>query len=219
MKDYIFFDLDGTLTDSKPGIFESLKKVFEHFNVQKTEKEMMPFLGPALWDSLPKYCGFTHEQCIESVKIFRTHYDKIGIYNNKVYSGIPNLLKTLKENGKKIVLATGKPETQAKIVLNHFDLTKYFDFIGGSTLDKTRSRKAQVIAWAMENCALTQKDTERIIMVGDRDNDIFGAHENGIKVVSVLYGYGTQEEFEKSKTDYICKTVDDLKEFLLNPEL
>lgn len=215
MKDYIFFDLDGTLTDSRPGIFESLQEVFIHFGIKKTEKEMMQFLGPALWDSLPKYCGFSHEQCVEAVEIFRKSYAEKGIFNNKVYEGIVPLLEALKSEKKHIVLATGKPEPQANIVLNHFDLRKYFDFVGGSSLDKSRCRKAQVIDYALKSCGLTEKDKERIIMVGDRDNDINGAHENGIKVAAVLYGYGSKEEFEKNHADYICETVKDLQDFLL----
>lgn len=219
MKDYIFFDLDGTLTDSRPGIFESLQEVFSHFGIKKTEKEMMQFLGPALWDSLPKYCGFSHEQCVEAVEIFRKSYAEKGIFNNKVYDGIVPLLEKLKSEKKHIVLATGKPEPQANVVLNHFNLRKYFDFVGGSSLDKTRCRKAQVIDYALKNCGLSEKDKGRIIMVGDRDNDINGAHENGIKVAAVLYGYGSKEEFEQNGADYICETVKDLQEFLLNPKL
>lgn len=219
MKDYIFFDLDGTLTDSRPGIFESLQEVFSHFGIKKTEKEMMQFLGPALWDSLPKYCGFSHEQCVEAVEIFRKSYAEKGIFNNKVYDGIVPLLEKLKSEKKHIVLATGKPEPQANIVLNHFGLRKYFDFVGGSSLDKTRCRKAQVIDYALKSCGLSEEDKERIIMVGDRDNDINGAHENGIKVVAVLYGYGSKKEFEQNRADYICGTVKDLQDFLLNPKL
>lgn len=215
MKDYIFFDLDGTLTDSRPGIFESLQAIFSHFGIKKTEKEMMRFLGPSLWDSLPEYCGFSHEQCVDAVEIFRKSYAEKGIFNNKVYKGIVPLLESLKAEKKHIVLATGKPEPQAKIVLEHFDLIKYFDFVGGSSLDKSRCRKSQVIEYALKNCGLSEKDKERIIMVGDRENDVNGAHENGIKAVAVLYGYGSKDELEQNGADYICETVKDLQDFLL----
>lgn len=216
MKDYIFFDLDGTLTDSRPGIFESLQAVFTNFGIKKSEKEMMPFLGPALWDSLPKYCNFTHEQCEEAVKIFRKSYEESGIYNNKVYDGIVPLLEKLKAEKKHIVLATGKPEPQANIVLEHFNLKKYFDFVGGSSLDKSRSKKSQVISYALKSCGLTENDKSKVIMVGDRENDINGAHENKIQVAAVLYGYGSKEEFIKNKADFILETVKDLENFLLN---
>lgn len=215
MKEYVFLDLDGTLTDSQPGIFESLRIMLEHFGIEKTDEELKPFLGPALWDSLPKYCGFSYDQCSEAIDIFRKHYSVKGIFNNKPYPGIYELLDKLKAAGKHLVVATGKPEEQANIVLNHFDLAKYFDFVGGSTMDVSRSKKGQVIAYSMKNCALTEKDRSRIIMVGDRENDINGAHENGIEVAAVLYGYGNRAEFEEHGADYIVETVQDLGDLLL----
>lgn len=215
-RQYIFFDLDGTLTDSQPGIYESLRIMLNHFGIEKTDEELKPFLGPALWDSLPKYCGFTHEKCVEAVEVFRKHYFSTGIYNNSVYEGIPEVLESLKAAGKNLVLATGKPVEQAEIVINHFGLGKYFDFIGGSTLDKSRSKKGQVIAYAMEQMKLTESDRGSIIMVGDRDNDINGAHENGLEVAAVLYGYGSRPEFEKAGADYIVDTVAELGKFLLS---
>ncbi len=213
---YIFFDLDGTLTDSQPGIYESLRVMLNHFGIEKTDEDLKPFLGPALWDSLPKYCGFNHEQCVEAVEVFRKHYFSTGIFNNSVYDGIPELLESLKAAGKTLVLATGKPVEQAEIVINHFGLGKYFDFIGGSTLDKSRSKKGQVIAYAMEQMKLTESDRGSIIMVGDRDNDIDGAHENGLEVVAVLYGYGSRPEFEKAGADYVVGSVGELGAFLLS---
>lgn len=215
-RQYIFFDLDGTLTDSQPGIYESLRVMLNHFGIEKTDEELKPFLGPALWDSLPKYCGFNHEQCVEAVEVFRKHYFSTGIFNNSVYDGIPELLENLKAAGKTLVLATGKPVEQAEIVINHFGLGKYFDFIGGSTLDKSRSKKGQVIAYAMEQMKLTESDRGSIIMVGDRDNDIDGAHENGLEVVAVLYGYGSRPEFEKAGADYVVGSVGELGAFLLS---
>ena len=215
-RQYIFFDLDGTLTDSQPGIYESLRILLNHFGIEKTDEELKPFLGPALWDSLPKYCGFTHEKCVEAVEVFRKHYFSTGIYNNSVYEGIPEVLESLKAAGKNLVLATGKPVEQAEIVINHFGLGKYFDFIGGSTLDKSRSKKGQVIAYAMEQMKFTETDRSKIIMVGDRDNDINGAHENGLEVAAVLYGYGSRPEFEKAGADYIVDTVVSLGKFLLS---
>ena len=219
MKDYIFFDLDGTLTDSEPGIIDSLNVMTTHFGITRTREELRPFLGPALWDSCPKYLGFNKEQTEEAVRVYREHYFSTGIYNNKLYDGVLSLLKTLKESGRHLIVATGKPEEQANIVCNYFDIAKYFDFIAGSTLDVSRSKKGQVIEYALKNCNLTENDKNRIIMVGDRDNDINGAHQNGIKVVSVLYGYGNREEFAQAGTDYVCETVEDLQELLLHKSL
>lgn len=215
MKNYIFFDLDGTLTDSQPGIYDSLRVMLGHFGIEKTDEELIPFIGPALWESLPKYCGFSHEMCLEAVKVFREHYTTAGIYNNRLYDGVVEMLETLKAAGKHIILATGKPEEQACTVVNHFGIAKYFEFLGGSSLDHSRCKKGQVIAHAMKNLGLSEKDCSRIIMVGDRENDINGAYQNGLEVCAVLYGYGSREEFESHGADYIVETVSDLTNFLL----
>lgn len=213
-EEYIFFDLDGTLTDSQPGIYDSLRIMLAHFGIKKTDEELKPFLGPALWDSLPMYCAFTHEQCEEAVEVFREHYFNIGIYNNRVYDGIIPLLEELKAAGKKLVIATGKPTEQAEIVVDHFNLAKYFDFVAGSSLDTSRSKKGQVIAYALQNLNLGEENRRHILMVGDRKNDIDGAHENGLKVAAVLYGYGNREEFENAGADFILDDVAELKNFL-----
>ena len=219
MKDYIFFDLDGTLTDSQEGIIYSLREMINHFGITKTDDELRPFLGPALWDSCPKFLGFDLEQTKEAVDVYRKSYFEKGIYVNKLYPGVKELLEALKDNGKHLVLATGKPEEQAKIVCDYFDISKYFEFLGGSTLDISRSKKEQVIAYSMEKCSLSARDADRIIMVGDRENDINGAHKNGLKVIAVLYGYGNQKEFEEHGADYICNTVENLGKMLLSGDL
>lgn len=215
MKNYIFFDLDGTLTDSQLGIYDSLRVMLGHFGIEKTDEELVPFIGPALWESLPKYCGFNHEMCVEAVKVFRDHYKSTGIYNNRLYDGVVEMLETLKSAGCHLILATGKPEDQAVTVVNYFDIAKYFEFIGGSTLDPSRSKKGQVIAHVMKSLNLSEKDSSRIIMVGDRENDINGAHQNGLEVCAVLYGYGSRQEFEEHGADYMVETVPDLTKFLL----
>ena len=217
MYDYIFFDLDGTLTDSQDGIFAALHVMLAHFGLSRTNEELKPFLGPSLWDSCPKYLGFTHDQCAEAIEVFREFYNREGIFINRVYDGIIPLLQKLKAAKKHLVLATGKPDEQANVVMTHFKLAPYFDFIGGSTLDTSRSRKADVIAYAMQNCGLTTADAKagRILMVGDRENDINGAHQNGIPCAAVLYGYGSRPEFEAHHADYICPSVHDLERLLL----
>lgn len=214
-KDYIFFDLDGTLTDSQEGIKAALRVMLEHFDMKLSDSELMKFIGPALWESCPKYLGFSHEKTEEAISVFRDFYREKGIFINKVYDGVFEMLETLKKAGKKLVLATGKPEEQAKIVVNHFNLAKYFDFIGGSTFDESRAKKSQVIEYAMKNCGLTSADTSKIIMIGDRENDISGAHKNGIEVIAVLYGYGNKQEFTEAGADYICETTKDICNLIL----
>ena len=219
MKDYIFFDLDGTLTDSKEGLFNGLRKALLAFNIEKSDEELMPFLGPSLWDSLPEYAGLNGEECRKAVEIYREYYFSKGIFENKLYPGIENLLEKLKKSGRHMSVATGKPQEQAEIVTDYFKITGYFDGVFGTSYDQTLSKKEQVIRLAMENLSLNEKDCSRIIMVGDRKNDIIGAHKNNIEVCTVLYGYGNIKEFEENKADYICDSVLDLQELLLHPAL
>lgn len=215
MKDYIFFDLDGTLTDSQEGIINSLKLALNYFNISKTENELRSFIGPSLQDTFQKSLGMNQEDYETAVKIFREYFSTKGLFENKVYEGIPNLLEQLKKSNRHNVVATSKPEKFAKQILGHFKLDAFFDCICGSRMDETRTDKAEVIAYTMECCHLKKEDSSRILMVGDRKNDVVGAHKNGIQVVSVLYGYGTRSEVESAGTDFTVNSVQELKDFLL----
>ena len=140
------------------------------------------------------------------------HYKDKGIYENEVYPGIENLLASLSEKGKKIILATSKPEPFAKEILRHFGLEKYFLFAAGSTMDETRTNKAEVIEYALSECGITDKSS--VVMVGDREHDIIGANKNGIDSIGVLFGYGSREELENAGADYIAETVEDILKFI-----
>lgn len=210
MKDYIFFDLDGTLTDSQEGILNSLRISLALFDIKKTDEQMRVLIGPPLMETFRKTLGLSSEQAEKAADAFHTYYEEKGIFENRVYDGIPTVLESLKKSGKHLAVATSKPELTSIRILEHFNLAPYFDFICGSNMDETRSNKADVIAYTMHKFDLTEKDAAKIIMVGDRNNDIIGAHQNGIEAVGVLYGYGTKAELEKSGANYIVESVEDL---------
>lgn len=216
MKDYIFFDLDGTLTDSQEGILNSLRISLALFGINLTDDEMRVFIGPPLKESFSKTMHFSPEQTEKAIAAFHEYYESKGLFENRVYDGIPAVLELLKNAGKHLAVATSKPEILAVRILEHFELAHYFDFICGSNIDETRSDKAEVIAYTMQKCGLTKKDADKIIMTGDRRNDIDGAHKNGIQAAAVLYGYGNQEEFLNAGADYIIKTAEELGTFLKN---
>lgn len=215
MKDYIFFDLDGTLTDSQEGIINSFKLVLSHFKISKTEKELRSFIGPSLQDTFQKSLGFNQEDCKTAIRIFREYFSKKGLFENKVYEGIPNLLEEIKKSGRHSVIATSKPEKFAKQIVEHFGLKDFFERVCGSRTDETRTDKAEVIAYAKKCCHLKTEDSSRILMVGDRQNDVIGAHKNGIQVVAVLYGYGSRSEVENAGADFIADSVQTLKDYIL----
>ncbi len=211
---YILFDLDGTLTDPKEGITKSVAYALKSYGILVEDLDSLcKFIGPPLKDSFVKYYGFSEEQGYEAVERYREYFRPHGVYENKVYEGVANLLSELVQAGKKIVLATSKPTVFAKVILEHFDLDKYFTCVIGSELDGTRVKKAEVIAYALEQAGVTDKS--KVLMVGDREHDIIGAKENGIASMGVLYGYGDRVEHETAGADYIVETVEELMKYLL----
>lgn len=202
---YILFDLDGTLTDAADGITNSVKYSLKKFDIEETdESKLRKFLGPPLLMSFREIYGFTPEQAEKAIEYYREYFTPHGIFENEVYDGIPELLKYLKEQGKTLIVATSKPEPFAKKIIEHFSLAKYFDMVAGSNMDNTRCKKAQVIEYAINTLGI--KSREQAVMVGDREHDIIGAMQTGIKSIGVLYGYASAGELEKAGADFIART-------------
>lgn len=216
MKNYdvILFDLDGTLTDSSPGIINSIIYALKKYDITVENTETLrKFLGPPLHESFKEFYGFDEDKAMEAVSFYREYFSTKGLLENQVYDGVPKLLEALKDNGKRIILATSKPQKFTDRIMEHFDLAKYFEFIAGSNMDGTRSKKADVIEYALHQCNIT--DQSKAVMVGDRMHDIIGAKAVGIDSIGVEYGYGDYEELNNAGATYIAKTVDDLKNILL----
>ena len=218
MKNYntVLFDLDGTLFDSGEGVKNSVVYALDKFGIKVEDRDALGcFIGPPLTVSFKTFYGFNEENADRGVAFYREYYKEKGIFEGYVYDGIEECLKRLKESGKRIVVATSKPEIFAKKILEKFGIDKYFDFIAGATIDeRTRSTKNQIIEYAMESCNI---DTpEDVIMVGDRLFDIEGAKHFGMECIAVLYGYGSREEFLQYGADYIVETPRDVADLLLN---
>ncbi|MBQ4141136.1 MAG: HAD family hydrolase [Clostridia bacterium] len=206
---YIFFDLDGTLTDSAIGITNSVAYALSQFGIEvKDKSELNRFVGPPLEESFRVFYGFSEEDALRGVDEYRVYYRDRGIFENAVYPGVPELLTNLRARGKKLILATSKPEFYAKQILEHFGLAEYFDFVAGATMDSSRLKKADVIAYALAECGIT--DTSECIMIGDRDHDIKGSRVHNIDCLAVLYGYGSLEEITSSSPAYVAETVEDI---------
>ncbi|MDE5670013.1 MAG: HAD family hydrolase [Eubacterium sp.] len=212
MKKYevILFDLDGTLTDSSTGIINSIIYALKKYDIMVEDtKTLGKFLGPPLHESFRNFYGFDEKKSMEAVSFYREYFSTKGLLENRVYDGIPQLLRELKDNGKRLILATSKPQEHTDRIMEHFGLAKYFEFIAGSNMDGTRSKKADVIGYALQQCKISDKS--KTAMVGDRMHDIIGAKSVGIDSVGVEYGYGDYEELNNAGATYIAKTVDDLK--------
>ncbi len=213
-KQYILFDLDGTLTEPAEGITNSVAYALRKFGIEVLDRSALEkFIGPPLVDSFMLFYGFSKEKALTAVEYYREFYRETGIFQNKVYEGIPALLKMLYEKDKKIILATSKPEKFAKQILAHFSLSKYFSLIVGATMDEKRTKKDEVLAFALEKADIS--DISEAVMVGDREFDITGAHKFGLEAIGVLFGYGSIEELKKAGADYIAATPNELKNLLL----
>ena len=178
----------------------------------KDKRELRRYIGPTLLDIWQDDYGFTPEESARAVELFREYFSVYGWWDNKVYPGVHKMLSVLKNSGKKLLLATSKPEVFARKILDLFDLTKYFDFIGAASLDSSRDKKWQVINYGIERIGSPSLD--RCILVGDRKYDAEGAHICGIDSLGVLYGQGSLEELESAGFTYILNTVDEVLQFL-----
>ena len=214
MFDYLFFDLDGTLTDPATGITNSFKYALKSFGIEIPSYETLcSFIGPPLPDTFKNQLGFSDEKVTEGVKKYREYFAEKGLLENSVYPGIPELLETLKQAGKKLVVATSKPEEYSIRILEHFQLAQYFENICGSNMDESRSTKDEIISYAIERNSI--KDKSKILMIGDRKHDILGAKKTGVKSCGVLFGYGSKEELQTAGADYIAEDVSQLKAICL----
>ena len=213
MYKYVLFDLDGTLTDPGLGITNSVMYALKKFNIEVEDRtSLYKFIGPPLKESYAKYYHFSDEESTRAVTYYREYFSVKGIYENVLYDGIAELLEKIKDSGRKVVLATSKPEEFAVEILRYFHIDHYFDFVAGSTMDGTRVRKADVIAYALESHGIT--DLSLAVMVGDREHDILGAKEIGLDSIGVLYGYGSREELENAGATYIAEHVADIMNFI-----
>ncbi len=206
----ILFDLDGTLTDPGIGITNSVQYALKRYGIAVNDRtELYKFIGPPLIESFMCFYGFSREKAKEAVGVYREYYGEKGIFENRVYEGIPELLEGLKEAGCRLLVATSKPEFFAEKILRHYDLEKYFLFTAGSTMEKTRTRKSEVIRYALTSCGIKADDA--VVMVGDREHDIIGAKEAGLSSIGVLFGYGTREELEQAGADHIAADTKEIR--------
>lgn len=206
---YYLFDLDGTLTDSGIGITNSVMYALEKFNIHVSDREeLYPFIGPPLADSFMKYYGFTEGQALQAIGYYREYFRAGGIFENRVYEGIPEMLGALKDRNAIVALATSKPYEFSVQILEHFDLRRYFDHVGAASMDGRISNKADVIRHLIDE--LGDIDAESVLMIGDRDQDVDGAKANGLHCAGVLWGYGSRGELLDAGADYLASVPSDI---------
>ena len=202
----ILFDLDGTLTDSGEGITKCAQLALSHFGIPIEDRtQLRCFVGPPLRESFPK------DRVEEAITVFRGRYLTVGKFENVPYPGIEPLLRTLKEQGHRLYVATSKPESTAVEILDKFELSKYFTRICGASMDSGRDSKEAVIAYLLELEGRTQKT----VMVGDTAFDVIGAAAHKIPTIGVSWGYGDVGEMLEAGACAIADTPEELGSFLM----
>ena len=211
--DTVLFDLDGTVTDSQEGIVNSVSYALKRLGREVPSPDMLTtFVGPPLHESFPALCGMNEEETERAIREFRIYFERYGWAENAPYAGMAELLASLCAAGLRLVIATSKPEEFARRVLRHFELAQYFDDICGSCLeDKSSADKASVVRTALMRADVTG----HAVMVGDRRFDVIGAHELGLPVIYVTYGYGNEAERKAFQPEYTADTVAALGQLLL----
>ncbi len=214
----VLFDLDGTLTDPCIGITDSVAYALARFGitVDDPHRTLTPFIGPPLVDSFEKYYGFSPDEARRALGFYREYFAPTGIFENTVYPGVPEALRALRTAGRVLCVATSKPEVYARRILEHFSLGACFDAVCGATLDESRVRKADVIAYALETLGVSP---DAAVMVGDRLHDVEGAHACGLSALGVTYGYGSRDELTAAGADALADTPADAVRILLDGSL
>ena len=206
----VFFDLDGTLTDSGEGIINCATLALEHFGLPvPSREEMRVFVGPPLDQTFIQF-GVPADKAQEAIDVFRSRYLVVGKYENAPYLGIHQLLDKLKKQGHRLFVATSKPETTAVEILNNFELAGFFEEICGASFDHSRVHKADVIAHLLDKIGTV----ENILMVGDTEFDVLGAAAHGIPAIGVSWGYGKVAAMEQAGAAAIAYSMEELEKYI-----
>ncbi len=214
MYQYILFDLDGTLTDSREGITKSVQYALDQVGIYEPDLTSLEhFIGPPLYDEFMRCYGFSPEVAKTAVAAYRERYNDIGWKENLLFDGIPVVLKALKDAGRKLGVASSKPKVFVERILNLFDIAQYFDVVSGATLDGRISTKAQVLDCALNGLGVTDK--AQAVLVGDRMHDVEGAKAHGIDCVGVTFGFGGRQELAEAGAAHIVDTMGELLAVLL----
>ena len=208
----LLFDLDGTLTQSGEGITKCVRYALKEMGYPAPEpEELVSFIGPPLLDQFMDFAGMDRDQAAEAVRLYRVRYEKKGIFENRPYPGIPELLHAVRGAGAVTAVASSKPERYVRMILEHFHILDCFDEIVGDTMEGSRSSKLAVIREVLGRLQ-ADSDEDLIIMIGDKHYDVDGAREAGVMSLAVGYGYGSPRELVRARPDRIAWTVEELQE-------
>ena len=223
-KKYILLDLDGTITDSGEGITKSVQYALEKLGIEERDMAVLKrYIGPPLNESFVRFHGMNEQDSLKAVAYYRERYAVKGIYENKLFEGITEVLSGLKKEGYIVALATCKPEIYVPTILKHFDIEQYFDVAVGSELEGGKRRHKddvieEVLRQIMKKLDINESDIVSVkadsIMIGDRKDDVLGAKDAGIESIGLRYGFAEKDELENAGADYILENASDILPFL-----
>lgn len=224
MFQYCLFDLDGTLTDPKEGITRSVQYALRHFGIEEPNLDVLePFIGPPLIDSFMEFYGFSEEQARKAVDVYRERFAPIGVLENMLIPGTEQMLRHAKEKGIHMAVASSKPLCFVNQILEHFEISQYFEVVIGSELDGSGCAKEEVVRKALDRLGVSSmKEADRHLycaMVGDRKFDIQGAKAHGLTGIGVRFGYAAAGELEEAGAEYIAESMVELEELLTKEPL
>lgn len=210
----VLFDLDGTLSDPKEGIFRCFRLGLHSVGLDEPDDERLrAVIGPPLYDSYTRFYGLTPEQAQTAIAAYRADYAVLGYRQNRLYKGVLPMLQTLHQAGFFVMMATSKPEAPTMDIIRHFGIESYFDFVAAASMDLSRSEKSKIIEYALQNTPDISK--EQMVMVGDRQYDLLGAQAHGLDGIGVLYGYGSHAELSACPHVFLASTPQELFDYLL----
>lgn len=212
MKDYILFDFDGTVFDTAEGITKCVQYALNKMGIEAELSELMCFAGPPLVEMFAQKYGMSNEQAKMATELYRERYKPIGWKECKPFEGMHELMLKLKKEGKKLAIATSKPQHLAEQILDAYNMLDDFDIICGAEFDGTRSQKWEVIEYVLNKFGITADDA---VMVGDRKYDVIGAKKCGLDCIGVRFGYAEEGELEEHGAVYVAQDTEDLFEYLM----
>jgi phosphoglycolate phosphatase len=209
----LLFDLDGTLTDSAPGITRCLAHAFERLGLATPlEAELRGCIGPPLDHSFRRLLATQDDALVQrAIDFYRERFRLHGMYENSVYDGIPEALARLRASGERMLVVTAKPAGFAREIVRHFALGEFFDAVYGPSEDGVLHDKAELIAYVLRAERLAP---ERSIMIGDRAHDVLGARANGARAIGALWGYGSRDELTQAGAHALAANPGDLAQLL-----
>ena len=212
MYKYILFDLDGTLTNPKEGITKCVQYALRTFGIERECEELVPFIGPPLKEQFMEYASLSEEEAVCAVEAYRERFAPIGIFENQIYDGVEDMLRTLKDSGMIVAVATSKPTIYSERICDNYGISPYLTCLCGSELDGRNTDKALVIEKVIEKLGAKKEET---IMVGDRIHDYIGAKKNGIAFIGVSYGFASEGEFDDADSLCIASTPRQIADYIL----